>query len=368
MSPLRLALIGIGDVAERDYLPEWHRLAGLAEISIVCSRSPERARRIASEYQVPRWSTDYLEVVASDVDAVVNLTPIDSHYEITHAALEAGRHVYTEKPAALDSGHAQTLRNVAATRGLVLVCAPSIMLFPQIARVRQILASGELGLIRAARAQALAGVPPWPGYHSDPSPFFATGAGPLVDMGVYPLHVLTGLLGAVSTVAALALRSRESFTVTEGPYEGKVVAVEGEDEWQLLVSVGDCLASVEANFSTPASAAADCELRGERGAVAFSLFDVSAPISLLRSGEDDWTQVPVDHERAAGGPDHILGVRHLVECVQEGTTPIANADHAVHVLEVIEAAREAARTGRTVRVQAPGDPAFASRATAGAPS
>jgi predicted dehydrogenase len=317
---------------------------------------------------VPRWSTDYLEVVASDVDAVVNLTPIGSHYEITLASLEAGRHVYTEKPAALDSGHAETLREVAAARGLVLVCAPSIMLFPQIVRVRQILASGELGVIRAARAQALAGVPPWPGYHSDPSPFFAAGAGPLVDMGVYPLHVLTGLLGPVSTVAALALRCRESFTVTEGPFERKVVAVEGEDEWQLVVTVGDCLASVEANFSTSGSAAADCELRGDRGAVAFSLFDVSAPISLLRAGEDTWIQIPVDHERKAGGPDHILGVQHLVKCVRERTAPIPNADHAIHVLAVIEAAREAARTGRTVPVQAPGDAAFASLATAGAAS
>jgi predicted dehydrogenase len=349
MRPIRLALIGVGDVAERDYLPEWHRLAGQAEISVVCGRHPERARRVAEEYDVPRWSTDYLEVVESDIDAVVNLTPIGTHSMITLAALEAGRHVYTEKPLALSADQARRIRDTAQARGLVLVCAPSIMLFPQIIQVSDILRSGELGVVRSARAQVFAGVPPWPGYHSDPSPFFEAVAGPLVDLGVYPLHSLTGLLGPVSTVTAMASQARESFTVAEGPFAGKVVAVEAEDEWQLLARLGTCTAAVEANFSTVGSAAAECELRGDRGAVAFSLLDVAAPISLLRAGDADWIAVPVAHERD-NGPDHVLGIRHLVECIRDGKPPILSADHAIHVLEVIEAARESARSGRTATV------------------
>lgn len=335
-----------------DYLPEWHRLAGKAEISIVCGRNPERVRRVADEYHVPRWSTDYLEVVRSDIDAVVNLTPINTHYSVTLAALEAGRHVYTEKPLARTSNEARRLREEAAARDLVLVCAPSVMLFPQVLEVREILRSGQLGVIRAAHAQALAGVPPWPGYLSDPSPYFEAGAGPLVDMGVYPLHVLTGLLGPVSSVTAIASQARESFVVIEGPFEGKVIAVEAEDEWQLLARLGSCTASVEASFSTVGSAAADCELRGDHGAVAFSLFDVAAPISLVHAGLHDWTNLPVAHERE-GGPDHVLGIQHLLQCIASGRAPILSADHAIHVLEVIEATREAARSGRTVTLGAP---------------
>ena len=301
----------------------------------------------------------------SDVDAVVNLTPIGSHHSINLAALDAGRHVYTEKPLALTSHQARALRDAAAAQDLVLVCAPSTMLFPQILTVRELLGSGELGVVRSARAQALAGVPPWPGYHSDPSPFFEAVAGPLLDMGVYPLHVLTGLLGPVSAVAAVASRSRDSFTVAEGPFEGQIIAVEADDEWQLVARLGNCIASVEANFSTVASAAADCELRGDRGAVAFSLFDVAAPVSLLRAGEDAWTQLPVEHEREEG-PDHILGIQHLVDCIRTGKRPVLSADHAIHVIEVIEAAREAASTGRTVSVNAPERDEFAASTAAGA--
>jgi predicted dehydrogenase len=348
---VRLGLIGVGDVAERDYLPEWHRLAGRAEIAIVCGRTPERARRVAAEHGVDNWSTDYRETIASDVDAIVNLTPIGTHYEITLAALEAGRHVYTEKPLASTPDRARRLRDVAAGAQLVLVCAPSILLFPQVVHVRELLGGGELGTIRSARAQALTGVPPWPGYHSDFSPFFEAEAGPLVDMGVYPLHVLTGLLGPVSRVTALASRSRDSFTVGEGPFAGSVVPIESEDTWQLLAHVGDaCIASVEANFATVGSTAADCELRGDRGAVAFSFFDVSAPVSVLCPGTDEWVDVSVGHQREAG-PDHLLGIEHLVDCIQDKTLPIPNADHAIHVLDVIAAAREAAATSRTVAVQ-----------------
>lgn len=352
MNTVRVGIIGVGDVAERDYFPEWHRLRGKAVISVVCGRNPERVRRVAEQYGADRWSTDYLDVVQSDIDAVVNLTPINVHYPVTLAALEAGRHVYTEKPLASSTAQAKTLEQLASERGLVLVCAPSIMLFPQVAKVRQLLASGDLGVVHAARAQAISGPPPWPGYGSDPSFFFEDEAGPLVDLGVYPLHVLTGLLGPASNVAAMASRTRQSFAVTDGSFKGKVIAVEAEDTWQVIVRLGGCIASIEANFSTVGSAAAECELRGDRAAVAFSLLDVSAPISLLPAGQDEWTDVPVTHERAVG-PDHLLGVRELLECIAEGRTPVPSARHAIHALEIIEAARESARTGRTVTVEPP---------------
>jgi predicted dehydrogenase len=350
VTPLRLAVVGVGDVAQRDYLPEFSRLAGRAEITVVCGRGAERAADVAARFGVPRWSSDFREVVAADdVDAVVNLTPIPVHREITLAALRAGRHVYSEKPLASSAREAQELRDEAERQGVVLVSAPSLMLFPQLRRVREILASGELGPILAARAHAIAGPPPWAGYDSDPVPFFGAEGGPLVDMAVYPLHALTGLLGPATSVSALASRARDGFTVAEGPFAGQRIPVESEDSWQLLLRVGSCLASVEANFSTVPSPAPECELRGERGGVAFSLLDVSAPISLLREGSEEWVEEPVEHERESG-PDHILGVEHLVACVSSGEPPIASADHAIHVLDTIEAARRSASEERTVAI------------------
>jgi len=358
--PLRLAVIGVGDVAQRDYLPEAHRLAGIAELTVVCGRHPDRARSVAERY-ASRWSTDYQEAIDSDVDAVVNLTPVDVHYEINRAALRGGRHVYTEKPVAASAAEARELRDLAAGLGLVLVCAPSVLLFPQIRYVRELLASGRLGIIRSARAHANGGVPPWEGYASDPTPFFSAAGGPLVDMGVYPLHALTGLLGPVRQVAALSSRTRDSFVIDDGPFRGKVVPVECEDHWQLVAALPGCVASVEATFATAEGMAPECELRSDQGAVAFSLLDVAAPVRVLEPGAAAWTDVVVAHERSAG-PDHILGVLHLAECIASSRPPLASADHAVHVLDVIEAARRAAASGQPVAV----DPSAADALPVGA--
>ena len=218
------------------------------------------------------------------------------------AALEAGRHVYTEKPLARlpmrqeDSGTMRERPEISCSFAPRASCCS-----PRSSRFARSLSSGELGVIRAARAQAFAGVPPWPGYLSDPSPYFEAGAGPLVDMGVYPLHVLTGLLGPVSSVAAMASTDSRELRCHRGSLRGQGHSVEAEDEWQLLARLGSCTASVEASFSTVGSAAADCELRGDRGAVAFSLFDVAAPIS-LRACRTARLDEPAGGTRARGGP------------------------------------------------------------------
>ena len=197
---VKLALLGCGDVAQRDYLPEMHRLAGRAELVAVCGRTPERVRQVADQYDIPARYDDYRTMLAeSDAEAVINLTPIQTHTETTLAALAAGKHVYSEKPVATTLDDARRIRDEADRRGLTLVCAPSVLLFPQVRFARELVASGRIGTVHAALGRGYGGVPPWSGYPSDPSPFFARGAGPLADMGVYPLHAITGILGPVET-------------------------------------------------------------------------------------------------------------------------------------------------------------------------
>jgi predicted dehydrogenase len=87
------------------------------------------------------------------------------------------------------------------------------------------------------------------------------------------------------------------------------------------------------------------ELFGLEGTVSVNLLDVSAPVESLVSGEG-WTSHPIPHERTAG-PDHLLGVEHLVECLSSGMRPIPSIDHAIHVVEIMEAATRSAATGRS---------------------
>ena len=346
---LRLAIVGVGDVAERDYLPELGRIAGRVEAIVACSRGADRARDVAERFGIPRWTTSYHEAVsADDVDAVLNLTPFALHVEVTLAALEAGKHVYSEKPLALTSAEAHVIAEQAQRSGCVVVAAPCVLLFPQVRRAREIVESGELGAVFTARGHGQGGVPPWEGYLSDPSPYFARAGGPLVDMAVYPLHALTGLLGPVREVSAFSSRTRDSFDIAEGPFAGRSISVEAPDAWHLVVRLADgALASVEANNCAAAAIAPELELRGERGALGVSLLDVSEPVQVRVDGEGRTEAVP--HERAAG-PDHILGVEHLADCVEDGVEPVVSVAHARHVIAVLQAAALSTVEGRSVAV------------------
>jgi predicted dehydrogenase len=352
MTRIKLALLGCGDVAQRDYLPEMYRLAENAELVAVCGRSPGRVQRVANQYGIREQFSNYVDMLAqTDAEAILNLTPIQIHAELTLAALQAGKHVYTEKPLASSVAEARRLKSLAAERGLTLVCAPSVMLFPQVNYASSFLSSGDAGPLVSARGLCQGGVPPWPGYSSDPAPFFAKGAGPAIDLGVYPLHAITGLLGPARRVTAVSTRAQHQFVVPDGPAAGKTVPIGVDDTWLiLLVLEGGQVASLEANFSAQGTRAPQLEIFGLSATLALNLLDVSVPVELLRAGQD-WESVAVPRAGRAAGPDHFLGVAHLVDCVQGRAANKLTAAHAAHVIEILEQAAQSAATGQTLRVE-----------------
>lgn len=347
---LRLAILGPGDVAQRDYLPEWHRIADIATVVAVCGRGEQRARATAEELGAS-WFTDLSQMLdEARIDAVVNLTPIHDHEATTMVCLEAGAHVYSEKPLATSVAGAIRQRDEAARRGLVLAAAPSVMLFPQVRLVASMLARGEIGQVHTVRGLGFGGIPPWLGYTSDPSPFFRAGAGPHVDLGVYPLQAITGLLGPIQRVSAMSARTRGGFEVADGPAAGDRVPMEVDDAWVMIAELGaPTLVSLESNFTSHGTRSAELELMGEQGTIALSLLEPSAPLEVL-GPDGEWSRHEVPGVERSAGPDHILGVRHLAECIRDGVAPIIGADHAIHVLSVLEAAERSAEQGVHVNV------------------
>jgi predicted dehydrogenase len=350
---VNLGFLGVGDVATRDYLPEIHRLADRVNLAAACGMSEERVRRVARAYKFESWyprGNFESMVMENGINAVVNLTPMQAHFETNLELLRSGKHVYTEKPLASTAAQARVLQEHAEQRGLKFVCAPSVLLFPQVQYAKSLYESGEIGEVYSARAYGHGGVPPWHGYPSDPSQFFIKGGGPALDMGVYPLHALTGILGPAKHVTAMTSRTQDSFVVPDGPAQGKRVTMEVDDNWHMLLDFGSGrIAYIAANNCVQDSRAPQLELHGLQGTIALNLIDVSAPVEVLRAG-NDWEPVQVPHQRAAG-PDHILGVEHLVDCIQNDRVPVLSAQHAIHVLDIIEHAARSAAEGRTFAVE-----------------
>jgi predicted dehydrogenase len=152
----------------------------------------------------------------------------------------------------------------------------------------------------------------------------------------------------VREVLAFSAKTRDSFEIADGPFAGRSIAVEADDAWHLVLRLEDgALASVEADTCASGAIAPELELRGERGVLGLSLLDVSQPLRLQVDGQERSELVP--HARSAG-PDHVLGIEHLVDCVQEGVDPIVSVAHARHVIEVLEAAAKSAAERRSVAV------------------
>lgn len=346
---LRVAVVGVGDVASRDYLPEFPRIGDRAEIVAVCGAGNLRARAVGESLGVG-WFTDFERLLSTvEVDVVLNLTPIQSHYAVSLKALSAGKHVYTEKPMATTLTEALRLRKSAADAGLVLVAAPSVLLFPQVALARRLLKEGTIGEVRGARGVMLAGVPPWPGYPSDPSQFFSPGGGPLVDMGIYAISAITGLLGPVTRVTAVSARVGEGFVIDAGGKAESRVAMEVDDQWVVVLELeSGAMATVEANFTTAASYAPVLEFMGSGGSIAIDPLDVSAPLRIMDG--DGLQEIPIPEPGRVSGPDHILGVEDLVASLMTGEQPVLSPDHAVYCIGILQACARSAAERKAIRM------------------
>jgi predicted dehydrogenase len=364
MPEIRVGVIGCGDVAQYVYLPT---LAQHGGATAVCDLDAERAARTGTRFGVAAVYTDLDRFLAEGpVDAVVNLTPNPLHYRVSLAALQAGKHVYSEKTLALTPEDADRLVAEAGERGLVLAAAPAVVLNPAVEVARRLVREGAIGTVCFCAANYSHQGPARAGYFrwyshamglaghqvddlesTDPSWFYRPGGGPLFDLGVYALHGLTGILGPVLRVTALSARRLPELVVEGGAARGRRIPVEVDDSTLLLLDFGDgVMASLDASYNVLASRRPQLELYGSEGVLAVQPQARSGPlVELHRGGE--WTQPEVP------GPAWHLGsgIPEFLAAIRERRRPAISAEQARHVLEVCVRAYEAARTGQTQAVE-----------------
>ncbi len=149
---MRLAIIGCGYVA--DYYLRTLPLHPELTIAGICDRDPARMANLAANYAVGRRFSEVAEVCADpDIDLVVNLTNPKDHFEVSLAALQAGKHVYSEKPLAMEMGQARQLADLATERGLQLSSAPCSVLGETAQTVWKALREQKVGRVRLVYAE-----------------------------------------------------------------------------------------------------------------------------------------------------------------------------------------------------------------------
>jgi predicted dehydrogenase len=301
---------------------------GQAAEGLICARRQESWPALAARRPGVKLVADVRDVVASDADVVVVLTPPESHAELARLALEHGKHVVVEKPVASSRAEAEPLFELAARRGLNLLAAPFVQLAPTFRTLWGELRDGAIGHVHSARGLYGNAGSHWARWYHEGR------VGPLAEAGIYNLKSLTAILGPVTEVLAAeatAVARRE----TVG---GEIAEPDPDVSHVVLRHESDALSSVVSSQAIQRYRRPGLELYGTTG-TANLLGDDWDPrgFEIWRNEAGRWEEYePID-------PTWLWadGLREAVLALRESRPPLAEPTHDLHLLDVVDAARRA---------------------------
>jgi len=345
-----IGVVGCGDIARKAYLPAIVKLAKdqKARLVAVCDIDQARLADAKKQYGAKRSYADLSELLEDDeVQLVVDLVPGPQHAAVNLASVLAGKHVYSEKPFVNELEAGREIIRTARDRGVLLGCAPSVMLDETNIRIRKLLADGALGKVYFAIAKRASPGPArmdfWP---VDPTWFYKKGTGPLRDVGVYALTTLTGILGPAKRVSALSGLACPEVLIKAKVRAGEKLTVEEDDNTGLMLDFGEAVFGfLFAGFGVQwLSDTHSLEVYGTNGNVY-----VSAKNELHTVLEGRGPETTHPHKDK---PWNVAdGLPHLVECLRTGSGAVLNPEHALHVVEIVEKAYLSARSGTTLELE-----------------
>jgi predicted dehydrogenase len=343
--PVGVAVIGAGNISSQ-YLGNLTRFPDLRVLA-VADLDLERAAAAAAQHGVERSGGVEQVLGMDEVELVVNLTIPAAHAAVALEALRAGKHVYSEKPLALDTPRGREVLAEARARGLRVGNAPDTFLGAGIQSALRAVNKGLIGEpVAAATALESAGPESW---HPSPEFLYADGAGPLFDMGPYYLTALVSLLGPASTVAATARKSRETRVIASGPKAGTVFAVEVPTHVTALIEfAAGAGASTSFSFDSPAAKRL-IELGGTEATLALPDPNTfGGPLQIRTAKDTEWRDLPIEGTEAGRG----IGVLDLARALRTGAPHRASGDLALHVLDIMSAISASALEGSFQKVTA----------------
>ncbi|TXN32452.1 Gfo/Idh/MocA family protein [Lacisediminihabitans profunda] len=340
---LNIGMIGVGTISAQ-YFEAFPQLPGLRVVA-VADVNEARAAEVAAERGVEALSVDAL-LADPRIDAVLNLTIPAAHIDIATRALRAGKHVYGEKPLALDPDEAAPMLELARQLGLRVGSAPDTVLGTGVQTARALLDSGAIGdPVAAAVHWSSPGHELW---HPAPQFYYQPGGGPLFDMAPYYLTTLVTLLGPVIRVSGVATRSNRERTVATGSQAGSSVPV-GVDTHvsAILEHENGVTSTVTVSFEVWASRAPLFELYGTTGTIAVPDPNrFSDTVQVWTVEKPEWTDVPVSAGYADAGRG--VGLADLAHAIETDRPHRASGELAFHVLEIMDAVLRAGHEHRVV--------------------
>lgn len=358
MEKLGIGIIGCGNISTT-YLKLSPLFEGL-EIRACADMNMVAAKARAEEYGIRAQSVEDL-LANPAIDVVINLTIPDAHFAVSKSILQAGKHVYSEKPLTLSLEEGLELQALAASKGLSVGCAPDTFLGGSHQYARHLIEEGRLGQITAGAAAVMShGMEHW---HPNPDFFFLPGGGPMLDLGPYYLANLINLVGPVRRVAALTSSATATRTITSEPRKGETIPVKTPTNIHALLEfTNGATFTLSTSWDVWAHKRANMELYGTEG----SLFlpDPNFFGGTVEVAGRDGIIAPVevwDHPFSQPNQDHpklgrlanyrTAGLADMAAALIDGRDMRCSLDRTLHGVEVMAAVLQSGEAGSFVTMR-----------------
>lgn len=328
---------------------------------------PEKAKAAAEKYHVPRSCSVEELLQDRDIQIVLNLTIPAAHYSINKQILEAGKHVYCEKPLSLSFKEASELISIASEKGLMCMSAPDTFLGAGIQTVQAAVQSGKIGKPFGFTANmTCSGHEIW---HPNPGFYYKAGGGPLFDMGPYYLTALIYLLGPIRRISSFITSGRPVRHILD-----KDIATEVPTTYTgILEFVNGAIGTMTMSFDTWHTNLPLLEIYGTEGSIGVpdpnnysgkawiyegkKLTDLvgqvnepfPAKLFAMIENQDKCTEdLPMTFPVSAAPEDNMrgLGVSDMAQAIIDHRAPRLSSAIALHTVEALNAFEESAKTGK----------------------
>ena len=360
-----IGIIGCGTIADV-YMTNFTQHFTNVELLAVADLFVEKAKQAAEKFGIPKACT--VEELLEDpaIEIVLDLTIPAAHYSVNKQILEAGKHMYCEKPLALKYEEAEELVKLAEEKGLMCVSAPDTFLGSGIQQTRAIIDSGKIGKpIGFTANMTCAGHELW---HPNPAFYYKKGGGPMFDMGPYYLTALIYLLGPIKRISC--------FTASGRPVRD-ILGTDTESEVPLTYTaimefVCGAIGTVTMSFDTWSTSLPHLEIYGTEGSVyapdpdsfggPVTLFDGAQLKGIVDSVTDPHpakiiamvtnepnckaeveNEFPVNPEHRANMRG--LGVSDMAKVITDNRPSRMSEGISLHVVEALNAFEESAESG-----------------------
>lgn len=323
------------------------RVFPILEVVACADINPAAAQAKAAEFGLKAYSVEEL-LADPQIQLVINLTVPKVHADVSLEIINAGKHVYSEKPLAVTRDDGRRVIEGAKAKGVLVGCAPDTFLGGGLQSCRKLIEDGWIG--RPVAAAAFMGSHGPESWHPNPQFFYQKGGGPLFDMGPYYLTALVSLLGPARRVTASTGKSLDERVATSKTQFGTRLPVEVSTHAAGVIDFENgAIATLTTTFDVWSHHMPWIEIYGTQGSLSTPDPNTfGGTVRLHRAGSNEWDAIPLSHpsdlQRGIGPADMAYALCY-------GRPHRANGEMAYHVLDIMSSFDEASESGQHVMLQ-----------------